>query len=216
MKLFSKGQVQSAGVRLYYGGSFNPIHHGHLICGRAAAETSGFTGVVLVPTAHPPHKFESATLADSAHRLAMTQAAVAGDAFFTVDPIELSRRGPSYTLDTARELAARDRAAVHWMIGADMLLYLPKWHRIDELIEEVTFLIVARPGWSLDWTQLPPKFRPLAANVVAAPEIRLSATQIRARVAAGRSIRYLVPDTVDRYIQQHRLYREAPTDATER
>jgi nicotinate-nucleotide adenylyltransferase len=193
--------------QLVFGGTFNPIHHGHLICSRAVAEELGFERLLLLPSAQPPHKAASATLADSADRLSMARLAVASDPFITVDDLEIRRAGPSYTLDTARDLTAHGQGPVNWLIGADMLMYLPQWHRPLDLLKEVNFIIVARPGCLLDWEQLPPEYRHLQANVVKAPLISMSSTELRSRVAAGRSIRYLTPDAVCDYIQQRNLYR---------
>ncbi|MDB5292668.1 MAG: NadD [Phycisphaerales bacterium] len=192
---------------LCFGGSFNPIHHAHLICARSAAETSGFDRVLLIPTSQPPHKPNSATLAAPTDRLAMTRLAVEGDPFFAVDDIELTRCGPSYTFDTVRFLTEREGRPVHWLIGADMLMYLPKWHRGQELIHMVNFLVMARPGWSLDWEKLPPEFRKLREHVIEVPQIAISATQIRERVAAGLPINYLTPPAVCKYIADKKLYR---------
>lgn len=192
---------------LYFGGSFNPIHHGHLICARAVAEAGGYGRIVLVPTGQPPHKPISPDLARGADRLEMCQLATAGSPLFEVNSSELSRPGPSYTIDTIRALAAASTRPVHWLIGADMLLYLPKWHRAAELLQEVHFVVMARPGWALDWSLLPLEFRSLKANVVGAPMIDISATDIRRRVAAGLSIDYLTPPTVCNYIRERGLYR---------
>ncbi|HWE02870.1 MAG TPA: nicotinate (nicotinamide) nucleotide adenylyltransferase [Tepidisphaeraceae bacterium] len=193
--------------RLILGGSFNPIHHGHLLCSRAVAEELGFDRITLIPSAQPPHKPPSATMADAVHRVAMLRSAVANDARFDVDALELSRGGPSYTIDTVAELTKLQGGPIHWLIGADMLLYLPKWHRVDELLEKVDFIIMARPGWSIDWDNFPAKFRYLRAKVANAPLIAISATDIRSRVLRGLSIRYLTPDVVCEYIEQHNLYR---------
>jgi nicotinate-nucleotide adenylyltransferase len=171
------------------------------------AESLGYDRVILIPSANPPHKVAPASLADSAHRLAMLRIAVADDSMFAIDDLELSRAGPSYTIDTARILAGRGEGPIHWLIGADMLLYLPNWHNPAELLREVKFLIMARPGWLLDWTLLPAEYRHLAENVVAAPVIDISATAIRARVAQGKSIRYLTPGAVCEYIEDNGLYR---------
>ncbi|MDB5300501.1 MAG: nadD [Phycisphaerales bacterium] len=192
---------------LCLGGSFNPIHHAHLICARAAAESSGFDRVLLIPTSQPPHKPNSASLAGSADRLAMARLAIENDPFFAVDDIEINRPGPSYTIDTARIFTEREGGPVHWLIGADMLLYLPKWHRAQELLQQVQFVPMARPGWSLDWETLPPEFRKLREHVVEVPQIAISATQIRERVAASLPINYLTPPSVCKYIADKKLYR---------
>jgi len=192
---------------LYFGGSFNPIHHGHLLCSRAVAESRGYDRVILVPSATPPHKLNCATLAGSEERVAMARGAIGPDALFDVSTIEIKRTGPSYTLDTARQLAAETGGPVHWLIGADMLLYLPQWHLVDDLLREVTFIVMQRPGWTMDWDTLAPKYRFLQQNLVEAPLISLSATEIRARVSAGKSIRFFTPDAVCDYISGHGLYR---------
>jgi nicotinate-nucleotide adenylyltransferase len=192
---------------LYFGGSFNPIHHGHLICARAVAEVGGYERVVLVPTGQSPHKPMTQELAPASDRLAMCRLAVALDPRFDVDDIELRRAGASYTIDTVQELARQAGNLPDWLIGADMLLYLPKWHRATELLGQTNFVVMARPGWSLDWLTLPAEFRALEKNVVEAPRIDIRATDLRRRVAAGLSIEYLTPPAVCDYIRDRGLYR---------
>jgi nicotinate-nucleotide adenylyltransferase len=136
----------------------------------------------------------------------MCQAVSLADPFFETEPLELERTGPSFTIDTVRELAARGWNRVSWLIGADMLQILPKWHLPDDLLREVDFVVARRPGTLIDWQALPPQFRSLQAHVVDAPLIDVSATEIRQRVKDGRSIRYLVPPEVEAYIRKHHLY----------
>jgi nicotinate-nucleotide adenylyltransferase len=136
----------------------------------------------------------------------MCQAVSQADPFFETEALELERTGPSFTIDTARELTARGWGRISWLIGADMLQILPKWHLPEDLLREVDFVIARRPGAPIDWSTLPPQFRSLQANVVEAPLIDVSATEIRQRVKDGRAIRYLVPPEVEAYIRQHRLY----------
>jgi nicotinate-nucleotide adenylyltransferase len=193
---------------LCFGGTFNPIHHGHLLCARAAAENLGFDRIVLFPSAQPPHKPGIVDLASAEHRLAMCRLAAQDQPeLFEVNDLELHRATPSYTIDTAQILKAQGWPKVSWLIGADMLLYLPQWHRAEELVEAVDFVILARPGWTLDWSGLPALFRRLEKNVVSAPLIDISATQIRQRVKEGRSIAWMTPSSVAEYIQLNRLYR---------
>ena len=201
--------------RLCFGGSFNPIHHGHLICARAVAEARGFGEVVLIPSAQPPHKpGVNADLAAAEDRLEMCRLALAdtadgsdrGGVAFSIDDLELRRSGPSYTIDTAGELKARGWPQVSWLVGADMLLYLPKWHRPLDLLREVEFVVMARPGWEFDWSTLPSAYRHLEANVVPAPLVQISATDIRRRVREKRSIDYLTTPGVVGYIAQRGLY----------
>jgi nicotinate-nucleotide adenylyltransferase len=191
---------------LCFGGSFNPIHVGHLLVARTIAEAKGFERVVLIPSAQPPHKPGSADLAAPADRLAMCQLVSGTDPMFETDALELERSGPSYTLETALEFERRGWGAVHWLIGADMVQILPKWHRPVELLRHVTFWIAQRPGYVIDWDALPAEFHVLRSQVVVAPMLEISATEIRARVRAGRSLRYLVTPEVERYIFEHRLY----------
>ena len=193
--------------KLCFGGSFNPVHHAHLLCARAVAEARGFERVVLIPSAVPPHKLQGTELAAPHHRLEMCRLAVAGDSLFEVDDIELRRDGPSYTIETARELRRRGWDQVAWLIGADMVSILPKWHQPLDLLREVELVVMARPGWSFDWDALPEPYQVLRERVVEAPLVDVSATLLRRRLAAGRSVRYLTPDPVRDYIEAHRLYR---------
>ena len=197
---------------LYFGGSFNPIHHGHLRCAEAVANTVGYDRVVLVPSARPPHKPDNPELASPQHRLAMCQLAVAERGRrkprFEVSDLETRRSGPSYTIDTAQELRSQGNAEVHWLIGADMLMSLPRWHRPLDLLREVHFVVTARPGWTIDWTALPPEYRHLKEQVVAAPVVDISSTDIRRRVRQNLPIDDLVPASVARYIAEHHLYRD--------
>lgn len=195
--------------QLWFGGSFNPIHAGHLICARAAAEAGGFDRVVLVPSAQPPHKKGDTNIAEAGHRLTMCRAAVTGDSFFQVDGLELERSGPSYTIETVRQLRTETKgglAEVSWLIGADMAKSLPTWHEPASLLAEVNFVLMARPGWQIDWASLPKDVQKLQSNIVPVPQLDISSTQLRDRLARGLSIRYLTPDAVIDYIQHHRLY----------
>lgn len=191
---------------LCFGGSFNPIHLGHLITARAVAESAGFNKVLLIPSHQPPHKRQNGDIADASHRLAMCRLAVADDPLFEVTDVELLRPGPSYTIDTVRELKRNGWSNVHWLIGADMLNILPKWHEPQALLAEANFVVMSRPGWSFDWASMPRDYHRLQQSVVAAPLIQISATEIRQRLHAGRPITYLVPEPVRHYIEHNRLY----------
>ena len=195
--------------RLCFGGSFNPIHHGHLLCARAAAETAGYDQVVLIPSRQPPHKQGDADIADAADRLAMCRLAIEGDPLFAVDELELQRPGPSYTIDTIRLLRQRGEENIAWLIGADMARYLPHWHEAVPLLSEVQFVLMARPGWSFDWLTMPAEYRHLEQHVVPAPLIEISSTDIRQRVHDGRSIIYMTPPAVVDFIRTRGVYRAA-------
>lgn len=214
---------------LCFGGSFNPIHNGHLLCAQAVAGKGGYERVRLIPNAHPPHKPDAADVAPAEDRLAMCH--LAADfansmpakppfdsaqgkqaaqtlARLEVDDIEMRRAGPSYTIDTARALKSQGIDPVHWLIGADMLMYLPQWHRPLDLLREVHFVVMARPGFTIDWSALPPEFRHLRDHLVEAPLIPITATDIRQRVRRGEPIDHLTPPPVARHIADRGLYRD--------
>lgn len=193
---------------LCFGGSFNPIHHGHLICGQAVAGVIDAVRLVLIPSATSPHKLGHADMAAGDDRLAMCKLAVAGNDLFEVDDLELRRGGPSYTIDTIRALR-RNRGwdEVNWLIGADQVPTLPYWREPTALLREVNFVVMARPGWSFDWKSLPPELRILQNHVVEAPLVNISATDIRRRVHSGEPIDHLTPPAVAKYIRDRGLYR---------
>jgi nicotinate-nucleotide adenylyltransferase len=191
---------------LCLGGSFNPIHHGHLICARAAAESSGFERILLIPSSQPPHKPGDPQMADASHRLAMAQAAVAGSDLFEVDGQEIARAGLSYTIDTVRALKRMGIQEVNWLIGADLLPQLLTWHDPTALLGEAVFWVMRRPGFEIDWPALPAALRGLRERVLIAPSLDISATDIRQRVSRGQSIDFLTPPSVVTYIRENGLY----------
>jgi nicotinate-nucleotide adenylyltransferase len=199
--------MAEAARKVCLGGSFNPIHHGHLLCARAAAEALGIKKVVLIPTAVSPLKIQDKSTAPAADRLEMNRLGIEVTPDFELDDREIRRSGPSYTIDTARELRKAGWKEVIWLIGADLLAGLPKWHEPDALLKEVRFVLMARPGWSFDATGLPPKFAALIQNVVEVPQIDIASTDIRRRVRAGLPIDFLTPPQVVRYIKERGLYR---------
>jgi nicotinate-nucleotide adenylyltransferase len=192
---------------LCFGGSFNPIHNGHLTCARTVATELDFRRVLLIPSGLPPHKPAAADLAAAEHRLAMCRIVASADSLFHVTDLEIRRRGPSYTIDTVRQLEREGLTKVNWLIGADMLNFLPMWHEPNQLLKEVNFIVIARPGFAFEWASLPEEFQVLREHVVEAPLVDISATDIRRRVRAGESIAGLVPEGVAAYIDQHQLYR---------
>ena len=188
-----------------YGGTFDPVHHGHLILARDAVEQLGLARLIFVPAARSPHKLDRAPGAPGGVRLEMLRAAVAGEReIFEVDPCELGRAGPSYTVDTVHALHARlPDAELHYLIGADNIPELHTWHRIDELRTLVRFVVFHR--------HVPDAPGPAAESLPTLGRVLdLSSTEIRNRVASGRSIRYLVPETVAAVIEAHGLYRNPP------
>ncbi len=190
------------------GGTFDPVHHGHLILARDAVETLGLARMIFVPAAINPHKLARGSTGPAApaeDRLAMLRAATAGELRFAVDDCELRRAGPSFTIDTVRELRARWPAAEFILfIGADNIAELPAWRDIDALRALARFAVFARGDdeeSTSDFLQ------------VADRRIDISATEIRRRVAAGEPIRYLVPEAVAEIIRAQRLYANTLTRA---
>lgn len=192
---------------LCFGGSFNPIHNGHLRCCREVARARKYARVLLIPSAQPPHKSGALELASAEDRATMCRVATEGKPLFEVSDIELHRSGPSYTIDTVQSLKAAGHREVSWLIGADMLMLLPMWHRSRELIREANMLVMNRPGCAIQWDELPQEFRGLQANVVEAPLLDISATEIRQRIREGKSVEGLLPEAVIRYINEKGLYR---------
>lgn len=196
-----------------YGGSFDPIHCGHLIVARALTEALDLERTILLPSGRPPHK-TGERLADAAHRAAMVKLAIEGEPLFEYSDYDLTRDGPSYTIDTVTHFRERlgSGAELCWMIGADSLAELTTWHRVSDLVDACRIVTAARAGSeSIAWDQLgdtlsEAQITRLRADTLPTPLIEISATDIRRRVSAGRSIRYLVPDCVRKYIEEHRLY----------
>lgn len=180
-----------------YGGTFDPVHHAHLILAREAIETLSLEKVILVPAAISPLK-KAAPVASGEVRLAMLRAAINGEPEFEVDECELQRPPPSYTIDTIREIGRRERdAEIYCLIGEDNVEQLPRWSRFPELAKMVRFVVLDRTGK-----------QPTHSYQVIRRRVDISATEIRRRVAQNESIRYLVPESVEEIIHREKLYRE--------
>ena len=183
-----------------YGGTFDPVHHAHLILAREAIETLGLEKVILVPAAISPLK-KAAPVASGEVRLAMLRTAIRGQPEFEVDECELLRPPPSYTIDTVEEIRRRECDAVlYCLIGEDNIEQLPRWHRFNELEKLVRFVVLDRTGK-----------QPTHTYQLIHRRIDISATEIRRRVAQHESIRYLVTGSVEEIIQREKLYREHST-----
>lgn len=182
-----------------FGGTFDPPHIGHLAVGSAALDQLDVDEVRFVPAGRPWQK-SARVVTPSEHRLAMVRLATAGDDRFVVDDIEIRRHGPSYTIDTVRDLGS----PIMLILGADAAASIPTWDRAEDLLEIVEIAVIPRPGVDIDAViaSVPGTLRALSM-----PTIDLSATEIRDHIAAGYSPRYLVPDSVARYIEEHGLYR---------
>jgi nicotinate-nucleotide adenylyltransferase len=188
-----------------FGGTFDPVHLGHLIVAEQCREQARLDQVLFVPAARPPHKLEQ-ELTAFARRVEMMELAIAGHPHFAVADIEKDRPGPSYTADTLAELQRRyPDAELFLVIGSDCIGDLQNWHNPRGIGDLAELLIVARPGWGVDASSLPPALG--RRQIVTAPLIDISSRDLRRRAAEGRSLRYLVPPAVDCYIGTHRLYR---------
>ena len=195
------------------GGTFDPIHIGHLAIAEEAREALQLDRVVFVPAGVPPHK-PSGSVTPVEHRLAMVEAAVFDNPDFEVSTIEIDRPGPSYTVDTVEALAREHPGTLlHLILSAETFAELPTWHEPDRLFEAARVAVVPREGYPPPdpaWLATAFPGREGRVDYLESPRLGLSSTAIRARVAAGRSIRYLVPDIVEAYIADNRLYRRLP------
>ena len=192
------------------GGTFDPIHLGHLIVAEEARTRLSLDRLLFVPSRQPWRK-AGREIAHEADRLAMVRLAVEGNPGFEVSLVDLEREGPSYSVDTVCDVRATlsPEAELYFILGYDALMDLPHWHAPAELARITRLVTVIRPGYELDWSPLEqaiPEARE-AVTLLETPEIGISSTEVRQRVAAGRSIRYWVPDLVAEYIQQQWLYR---------
>ncbi|WP_079910598.1 nicotinate-nucleotide adenylyltransferase [Paenibacillus sp. 32352] len=187
------------------GGTFDPIHIGHLIAAQCAFEQGGLDQVWFMPTNVPPHK-RQAPGATPEQRWEMVCRAVEGHPSFRPLDIELQKGGVSYSIDTVKLLKQQHPdIRFSYIIGADMVQFLPKWYKFEELLQLISFIGLQRPGYPLDIGELP---EPVKGSVtfVTMPLMELSSTYIRERVAAGKTIRYMVPDRVYDYIEESGIY----------
>ena len=198
---------------LLFGGTFDPVHNGHLVIARAAAEKLNVSQVILIPAAIAPHK-QGKNFSDAKDRLAMVRLAIAGDRALAVSDCEIARNGPSYTLDTIkyfRRLYGADEL-LYWLIGADSLCELHNWYKIDELAGQVRIVTAGRGGFQAgDLTELGRKLTPaqieqIKGHILDTPLVDVSSTDIRERVRKGLPVKSLLPGAVAEYIMGHRLY----------
>lgn len=184
------------------GGTFDPIHVGHLLVAEHTREALKMDGIWFMPAADPPHKSHQPS-ATAEERLQMVRQSVESNPAFYVTDIEIKRGGVSYTIDTINELQSDyPDVMFSFIIGADMVNYLPKWHKIEELVKRISFIGVHRPGTLLELDHLPAYIRN-CVTMVEMPLIDISSTQIRDRAARGLSIRYMVPDPVYQFFQRN-------------
>ena len=195
------------------GGTFDPVHIAHLRLAEDAREALALDEVLFVPAGNPwrksdPHGPSGRRITAAEHRLAMLQLAVAGNDDFAISEIELRRDGPTYTADTLEQLAGERLDDEFWFIvGADALADMPNWHEPERIVAHATLAVAARAGETVDPSKAGLPVVPDRVVTFAMPRMDISSTDIRSRIAGGRSIRYLVPPEVERYIAAHQLYR---------
>lgn len=183
------------------GGTFDPIHHGHLVAASEVQRVFELDEVIFVPTGQPSHK-KTVTLAE--HRYLMTVVATASNPRFTTSRVDIERVGLTYTVDTLRDLAAEHPDAdLFFISGADAIAQIFTWKDLDELWGLAHFVAVSRPGHALTVADLPRE----DVSVLEVPALAISSTDCRSRVRHGAPVWYLVPDGVVQYISKHRLYR---------
>lgn len=191
------------------GGTFNPIHYGHLMCAEQARCKFNLDQVVFVPSGMPPHK-EIRHAVSAEHRYLMTVLAVATNPFFSVSRAEIDRKGPSYAIDTIKHFIGLDRDRpphIHFITGCDAVMEILSWRSPDELLRLATIIAATRPGH--DFNKLknavgPARFRRIKLVEVSA--LAISSTDIRLRMLTGQPIKYLLPDSVEDHIRKHGLY----------
>jgi len=190
------------------GGTFDPIHHGHLAIAEETRETLGLERVLLVPAASPPHK-PGRPVTEAAHRLAMTRLAVEDNPSFAVSGLEVERGGASYTVDTLEALAASGIVEPWFILSAEALADFASWRSPDRILALCRLAVVPRGGYEpLDAAWIGERFpgREDRVRFLPGPLLPISGSVVRRRAAVGRSVRYLVPDAVARYIAHHQLY----------
>ena len=187
------------------GGTFDPIHHGHLVAASEVAARFELDEVVFVPTGKPSFKQDSHVTA-AEHRYLMTVIATASNPRFTVSRVDIDRQGLTYTIDTLQDLRdERPEADLFFITGADAIAQILSWKDAQELFDLAHFVAVTRPGHTMSLEGLAPE----AVTAVEVPALAISSTGCRERARSGRPVWYLVPDGVVQYISKHRLYRES-------
>jgi nicotinate-nucleotide adenylyltransferase len=195
------------------GGTFNPIHNGHLIMAEEIRETFNLDKVLFIPSGNPPHK-SSKEVIDKEHRFNMVSEAIEGNVFFEKSRIEVEREGYTYTIDTLKKLkkSQKENVLLYYIVGADVLYDLSKWKDYELVFKECEFIAALRPGSGIEDFEghieyLKTKYQAKIKKAYI-PLIDISSTEIRKRVKEGRSIKYLVPESVENYIKENKLYLE--------
>ncbi len=196
------------------GGTFDPIHYGHLLMAEEARQAFALEKVVFVPNGWPAHK-KAYLVSSPEERYAMTRLATASNPYFSASRMEIERSGVSYTIDTLREFRALypKLEQLYFITGADAVLEILTWHEYDQLVRECRFIAVTRPGFVLErLSEITDAEFLNHVSFLPIPGLEISSTDIRQRVRESRSIKYLTPEPVEAYIQQHGLYRLLPAE----
>lgn len=193
------------------GGTFNPIHYGHLLLAESARDRLGLDKVLFIPTGNNPMKTTDWDI-DAKFRYEMTQKGIAGNKYFEVSDIEVTREGYTYTIDTLNELEKiYPGDEIYFIVGADIIFDINSWKRADEVLSKITLVTTFRPGYDQD--RLDRRVEELrevhGVRILKlfAPEMDISSSEIRSRVKHGYSIKYLLPESVEDYIYEKQLYR---------
>ena len=193
------------------GGAFDPIHFGHLFIAQAAKEKFGLDKVLFIPAGRPPHKCRKGS-AGQDDRFNMTALAIASNPDFEISSMEIERQGLSYSVDTVAALLEKygEETEIYFITGADAILEVATWHEAEKLRKLCRFIAATRPGFDLDrLAALPLPWR-MRISQMETPLLEISSTDIRKRVEEGRTIKYLLPEAVEKYIYEHRLYNATP------
>jgi nicotinate-nucleotide adenylyltransferase len=198
--------IQRLGI---LGGTFDPIHHGHLVAAEEALYQASLDRVLFVPAGAPPHK-PTRPISAADHRLRMIELAIAGKAHFAISRVDVDRSGPCYTVDTLALLRREwgSGPTLFFIVGADSLAEMATWYQPQRLIELCELVVVERPGSEIDLEQVEGQLPGISGRLhrVRMPRLQISSSDLRARRRAGRSISYLVPPAVEAYILEHGLY----------
>lgn len=194
------------------GGTFDPIHHGHLVIANEVLSLFELDKIIFIPTGMPPHKIVKG-LTSPYHRYMMTQFATMTNPDFDVSDIETKKSTMSYTIDTLRELiSGREGDKFYFITGTDAVLDLPSWKNTEEILSLCTFIAVNRPGYVVEG--LADKIKSITDKyggeifITKAPQLHISSTDIRNRIASNRPVKYLLPEMVEQYILKNGLYKE--------
>ncbi len=188
------------------GGTFNPIHQGHLVAAEFICDEFKLNEVLFVPSGKPPHK-DNNKIASPEHRWMMTVLATASNEHFSVSSLEIDRVGESYTRDTILQLKKiyPQKTQCYFITGADAIAEISSWHRTEDLSRITKFIAASRPGYELDMKSIDSRFQQ-CTYLIEIPALTISSTEIRKRIREGKTIKYLLPEPVEKYIFKNKLY----------